>query len=278
MTPPDFIVIGAMRAGTTNLADRLAHLPEIGMSRLKETDFFIEEKNFPRGYGWYQSLFPPGKRILGEASPNYAKGDVFKGVPARIHAVRPDVKLIYMVRDPVDRFWSHYAHSALVHGALSPPREILNEDEGAHILASSMYFRQLGPFLDLFPKEQLNVVDFDEFINDPARTLSDLCGFLNIDSHPSIQKMDNSNSSEQLSATPAWALRMSQYRALTGLRGATPAWIRSALKNTVSAVSRTRRQTPPVPDDARRRVRAAVAEDADQLRRLTGRDFASWSV
>ena len=106
LMPPDFIIIGAMRAGTTALADLLSRHPEIGMSRLKETDYFIAEKNFSRGPVWYQSLFPMDRPIRGEASPNYAKSDVFAGVPQRIHAARPDVRLIYIVRDPVERFWS----------------------------------------------------------------------------------------------------------------------------------------------------------------------------
>ena len=278
MNPPDFIIIGAMRAGTTNLADRLARHPDIGMSRLKETDFFIEEKNFSRGYDWYRALFPSGKRVLGEASPNYTKGDVFKGVPARIYKVRPDVKLIYVVRDPVERFWSHYAHSCLVHGGLHSPNDILKEEEGAHILASSLYFRQLTAFLDVFPAVQLRIIDFDDLINAPEKTFVEICAYLDVGPVHNFNRAEKMNSSEQLSTTPAWALRLSQYRGLAGLRSATPARIRSFLKQALAGVSGARRQTPPVSAEARERVRAAIAGDAEKFRALTGRAFANWSV
>jgi hypothetical protein len=278
MKPPDFIIIGAMRAGTTTLSDRLARHPDIGMSRLKETDFFIEEKNFSRGYDWYRSLFPSGKRILGEASPNYSKGDVFKGVPARIRAARSDVKLIYIVRDPVDRFWSHYAHSCLVHGGLSAPTDVLAEEEGAHILASSLYFRQFSAFVDVFPAEQLKIVDFTDLIDATEETVTDICFFLGVEPAQISSFPEKINSSEQLATTPAWALRLSQHAALTGLRSASPAWTRSVFKRVLSVVSGAHRRTPPIDAEARERVRAAVADDANRFRGLVGREFASWSV
>ena len=70
MTPilPDFIIIGAMKAGTTTLYEMLSHHPAIGMSREKETDFFIATRNWQRGLGWYHGQFTPGHAIQGEAS------------------------------------------------------------------------------------------------------------------------------------------------------------------------------------------------------------------
>lgn len=278
LKPPDFIIIGAMRAGTTSLAERLARHPEIGMSRLKETDFFIQEKNFSRGYKWYRSLFPSGKRILGEASPNYTKGDVFKGVPARIHTMRPDVKLIYVVRDPVDRFCSHYTHSCLVHGGLTPPEDIFNDREGAHVLASSMYYRQVSVFLEVFPQSQLKIIDFDDLVSSPHTTFADICAFLDVDHMREFAWMEKTNSAQSLSMTPAWALRISQHQAITGFKAAMPASLRSSMKHMLSRAFGVQRKTPPIPQDTRERVRDAVADDASRFRALTGRAFANWSV
>lgn len=278
LKPPDFIIIGAMRAGTTSLAERLGRHPEIGMSRLKETDFFIEEKNFSRGYKWYQSLFPSGKRILGEASPNYTKGDVFKGVPARICTVRPDVKLIYVVRDPVDRFCSHYTHSCLVHGGLSAPEDIFNEREGAHVLASSMYYRQISAFLEVFPQNQLKIIDFDDLVDSPDATLADICAFLDVEHTRELAWAEKTNSAQSLSMTPAWALRISQHQAITGFKAAMPASIRSSMKHMLSHAFGAQRATSPIPQDIRERVRDAVAYDVGRFRALTGRAFANWSV
>ncbi|MEL6640314.1 MAG: sulfotransferase, partial [Pseudomonadota bacterium] len=72
-----FIVIGSMKSGTTSLYQRLLAHPEIAMSRMKETDYFVESANWPLGEGWYKKQFGQGGRITGEVSPNYSKHDIF---------------------------------------------------------------------------------------------------------------------------------------------------------------------------------------------------------
>jgi hypothetical protein len=111
---PDFIVIGAMKCGTTTLYRMLAEHPDIGMSRDKEPDFFIVEKNFRRGPQWYSDQFDHSARLHGEASPNYSKAEAFAGVPERIRSHCRGVRLIYAVRDPVVRFLSQYRHSWVI--------------------------------------------------------------------------------------------------------------------------------------------------------------------
>jgi len=277
-TFPDFIIIGAMRAGTTALANGLGRHPEIAMSNLKETDFFITEKNYSRGFDWYKSLFQEDKLLWGEASPNYTKGDVFKGVPARIRAAQPDVRLIYIVRDPVDRFWSHYKHSVLMHGGLPPPEKVLDDAEGAHILASSLYHQQIKLFMDEFSAEQIKIVDFDQLTTKPSETLNVILKFLSASTTNDLMLSDKSNSAEDLASTPSWALRLSQHRALSTLRAATPESWRRVAKRALTGTTSSPRSTPPVSADARKRVTAAVADDAAMFRVLTGRAFKNWCV
>src|SRR5687768_14093660 len=96
---PTFVIIGAMKCGTTSLHYYLAQHPEICMPQKKETDFFITEINYHRGRGWYESLFAQPAKITakacGEASPNYAKTWQFRGVPERMHDLLPQARLIY---------------------------------------------------------------------------------------------------------------------------------------------------------------------------------------
>lgn len=276
--PPDFIIIGAMRAGTTALSERLSHHPEIGISRLKETDYFIAEKNARRGMRWYRSLFPEDRPICGEASPNYTKNDVFTGVPERIQSIRPHVKLIYIVRDPADRFWSHYNHTWLMRGGLPPPDELLNEREGAHILASSMYHRQITPYFRAFPSDQIRIIDFDEFISDAPATLDGLCCFLGAATGFDFAAPNAANSAIALAQTPGWALKLSQHGALVGLRGALPAAAKERIRRTLSRLQPAPRPTPPISEDARRRVMDALADDVAKFRSLTGLAFPRWSI
>ena len=276
--PPDFIIIGAMRAGTTALAERLSRHPDIAMSKLKETDYFIAEKNFSRGPLWYQSLFAKGRPIRGEAAPNYAKSDVFAGVPQRIHAARPDVKLIYVVRDPLDRFWSHYKHTYLMGGAVPPSDRLLDHHEGRHMLASSMYCRQLSAFLPVFPAEQIFVTDLDELTKTESGAFADILDFIGASPESSTPELTAANSAGSLAQTPGWALKLSQHKALTGLRSAAPAGVKAGVRHLLGTLQRKPRQTPPISPAARRQVADALAEDVAAFRKLVGRSFPHWSV
>ncbi|MEZ5721509.1 MAG: sulfotransferase [Paracoccaceae bacterium] len=81
---PQFIIIGAMKSGTTTLYRYLDLHPAVEMSRDKETDFFLTEKNRARGLDWYAAQFTSEARVRGEASPNYTKRRDFPGVPERL--------------------------------------------------------------------------------------------------------------------------------------------------------------------------------------------------
>ena len=81
------------------------------MSKPKELNFFIEERNWPRGVDWYKAHFDAEARVRGEASPNYTAFPQHEGVPERMASVVPDAKLIYMVRDPLERIAAHWVHN-----------------------------------------------------------------------------------------------------------------------------------------------------------------------
>ena len=163
---PDFIVIGAMRAGTTTLYHHLRNHPDIGMSRMKETDFFVTAMNYPLGFDWYHRQFTPGYPVHGEVSPNYAKHDLWKGVPELIKQAAPEVRLIFLARDPVDRFVSHYLHSWHVGHTDVRPEHLLESGNGQHMLETSRYAAQLRTYLDHFPRNRILILDFDELAED----------------------------------------------------------------------------------------------------------------
>lgn len=106
-----------MKSGTTSFASYLDHHPEGALSKPKEPNFFADPGNWDRGFDWYTSLFPTDVLVAGEASVMYTMVPEFVGAPERIRQTIPDVRLLYLVRDPIERMRSMFVHRAEKHQA-----------------------------------------------------------------------------------------------------------------------------------------------------------------
>lgn len=175
--PPDFIVIGAMKAGTTSLHSYLRSHPQIGMPRRKELDWFSARGRVDRA--GYERLFRRCHgTVLGEASPSYAMYPRFGDTAERIRRALPDVKLIYAIRDPLERMRSHYHHEVLRSRETRPASIALRDDS---YLRPSLYGFQLSRFADRFPSEQIAVVSADALREDRAAVLREVYDYLGVD-------------------------------------------------------------------------------------------------
>jgi Sulfotransferase domain len=199
---PDFLVIGAQRAGSTSLFEQLCEHPGVAAPSHKEIHYF-DLQSF-RGPRWYRSHFPPARRsrgrITGEASPYYL---FHPGVPARVAEALPDVRLIALLRDPVARAYSHYqlsvrdGHETLGFAeALESEAERLAGEE-TRLLADrayrsrahrhqsyasrGAYAEQLRRWYAHVPPERLIVVSSEELFAEPARTTGIILEFLGLD-------------------------------------------------------------------------------------------------
>ncbi|HEX8119872.1 MAG TPA: sulfotransferase [Solirubrobacteraceae bacterium] len=179
---PNLVIIGAQKCGTTSLHLYLAGHPQVQMSRPKELHFFVEAGNWSRGLEWYERHFDaPGRAIYGEASPSYSAWPTHRGVPERLHRTVPAARLIYLVRDPIDRMVSQWTMRTR-NGVESRPLDAaLRHVDGADYLFRSRYHLQLGLYLEHFPPEQILVVDSDDLDRDRAATLRRVHRFLGID-------------------------------------------------------------------------------------------------
>jgi hypothetical protein len=177
---PDFLIIGAMKAGTTTLYNHLACHPRVFLPDYKEPEFFVAEKNWGRGLSWYQSLFSgaSGEQLVGEGSTSYTKFSEFPGVPGRIHATAPAAKLIYILREPVERIRSMYAHMVLTGRERRPIDEAVLADDT--YLGPSKYGENLRRYLDEFPREQLHVMLTEDLASDPTRAVRGVTRFLGV--------------------------------------------------------------------------------------------------
>lgn len=117
-TKPDFIIIGAMKCATSSLHTQLAQQPGIFMTTPKEPNFFSDDGQFALGLSWYKNLFSDAQSgdICGESSTHYSKLPDYPQCIQRMSFYLPTVKLIYVMRHPIDRLVSHYIHQlSLIH-------------------------------------------------------------------------------------------------------------------------------------------------------------------
>ena len=174
---PNLIIIGSPKCGTTSLYYYLGLHPEIFMSREKELNFFMEERNWHRGLDWYQAQFETSRKVSvwGEASPGYTHHPVFQGVPQRMYSVVPGARLIQIVRDPMKRHLSHYFHQLRL-GNIAAGR--FDDD---YIVMPSLQCLQLEQYLRYYKQEQILVLNQKELERNRAETLRRVFRFLEVD-------------------------------------------------------------------------------------------------
>jgi hypothetical protein len=183
MTLPTFVVIGAMKAATVSLRRYLDEHPDVFLGRggkFGEPNFFVAEDNWPRGRGWYESLFDGAGRAaaLGECSPSYTMAPAFGGVPERMALVIPDVRLVYVVRDPIARMQSMYMHQVSAGRERRRAEVALLDDR---YLGPSLYGFQLAAFLDHFDRNQVLVIASEVLRDRPREALSAVFDHLAVD-------------------------------------------------------------------------------------------------
>jgi hypothetical protein len=234
---PDFIIIGAQRGGTTSLYSYLVQHPHIAPAATKETQFFSVQ--FTRGMAWYRAHFASSlyrsytrqahkhDLITGEASPYYI---FHPQVSARIAERLPQVKLIALLRNPVDRAYSHYWHVVqLGHEPLSfeeavrhepirleGERERLLQDARYHsvayrrysYLARGIYVDQLETWTHVFPREQILILCSEELYADPATGLGQTLAFLGLPGHEitEYRRHNHADYSPMNPATRTWLI------------------------------------------------------------------------
>jgi hypothetical protein len=177
---PNLIVIGAQKCGTSVLHYYLSLHPEVSMSKPKELNFFIEERNWPRGVDWYAAHFDAEARVRGEASPNYTAFPQHQGVPERMASVVPDAKLIYMIRDPLERIAAHWVHNYAKRREKGTLAETLTHPNTSYV-TRSLYAMQLERFLAYYPKENVLVFQQSELRHQRTETLRRVFEFIGVD-------------------------------------------------------------------------------------------------
>ncbi len=194
---PDFLIIGAMKCATTLLHDQLAPQSGIFMSELKEPNFFSNDEEYAKGMEWYLSHFKPASvdHLCGESSTHYTKLPTYPQTIERIQKHLPDVKLIYIMRHPIDRLISHYSHewtmlviSEEINQAITKYPELIDY---------SRYSMQLKPYFEAFGQERVLPVFFERLVSHSQEELERVCRFLGYKSTPDWKDLSATNLSNE---------------------------------------------------------------------------------
>ncbi|MDB9526427.1 sulfotransferase domain-containing protein [Oscillatoria sp. CS-180] len=198
MTLPNFLIIGAQKSGTTWLAKNLKQHPDIFIPS-GEIHFFAKEQ-FINGIDWYEKHFSERttEKVVGEKSTSYLWLSRSPEIPQNILSQLPDVKLIAVLRNPVNRAISAFTHHWSL-GRVPPSIDIDEVFSGRHddivkkfgLLQMGMYYSNLKNYYSAFPKNQLLILIFEEdIIQQPEQTMSRVTQFLGINTSFKFQELN----------------------------------------------------------------------------------------
>ena len=301
MALPDFLIVGAPKAGSTALHVALAKHPQLHLSSVKEPKFFLCDEGPPaRQYGpgdahsarewiWrrdeYEALFDgaPAGTLKGESTPLYlADADAHR----RMARLVPSARLVVIVRDPVDRAYSNWTH--LWSDGLEPVADFVEacslEDERVRrgwapfwrYLGLGRYGEQLEHLQSLFDPEAIHVLRYRQLVERPDDALDGICRFLGVEPGL-VSVVPSENVSTFVDDTPFNAVVRAGIRGCASLGAHLPPQVwRTASRPLLKALKRQHANRPELSPAQRSELAALFADDIARLERLTGESFDDW--
>ena len=281
---PTFIIAGAQKSGTTTLHHYLSmHDVVYVPPHLQELHFFDIEENFKKGVEWYRGHFVGVERehiAVGQTSPLY----IYEPrAPSRIARLLPSVRLIFILRNPVDRAYSHYWHQ-LRKGRETLTFEEALQQEPARIAQGfherrhfsyadrGRYARQLGRYLRYFPREQLLVLLTEDLAQGPAGVIDKCCDFLHIGREGTRIAADVSKQRWNIS-------RLARSQRIQRLTGSwrSRSLLFSGLVRLIDRVNLRTVRYPPMNPATREALQSVFAEENERLAALFDLGLRAWS-
>jgi hypothetical protein len=298
---PDFLVLGAAKSGTTSLYKYLGSHPEIYMSPIKEPRYFAFPNTRPVLIGpkgvhpkddpviiWktedYRRLFAgrTTEAVAGEISPPYLYCDCS---PVAIKKMIPHARLIAILREPSARAFSQYCNNR--RNGREPLRNfaaaIAAEDKRIaagwmyiyHYRARGFYVRQLKRYLELFPREQMLVLLYDDMVADCNGLLAKICSFLGVDANYRFDTTTRHNVNDGMPRS----LFLNRFLHSVGpvkqlIRALMPADVRLTMFRKMSDLNLG--PTPVFDPNLRWELAAAFEQDVLELEKLIDRDLSAW--
>lgn len=282
MTLPNFIIAGVPRAGTTSLVSYLRQHPQIFMAQ-DEPRFFLQstDPNDPEVYNGkvkaktlaeYEAEFAgvTDEKAIGEKTPFYFYSP---GAIRRIKAMLPDVRLIFSLRNPIERAYSTYWMAARMGKEMPPIEEFLGPDSDT--LVGGRYYSFLCQWYQAFDPSQIKVIILDDLEQSPQVVFEDLCRFLEVDDTVVLADSTAKNASAQ-PTNRTLAKMVTTFKgsaAFNASRALIPQDVRTQLKR---YLYKTYQKPPPVDRKLTARLRPLFEDDIRELEGLLGRDLTIW--
>ncbi len=300
MTMPNFLVIGAPKAGTSALYSYLQQHPQIFMSAVKEPHFFSFENEEIKAKGPgdierlagtvtrledYQKLFESvsDEIAIGEASTTYLSSDKAAG---RIKYHLPQVKLIAILRNPVDAAYASFLHlrrdgdEPINDFALALQQEeerIAKKWEGIwNYKNRGFYYQQVKRYFDIFNREQIRIYRYEDFKSEPAKILQDIFAFLEVDQSftPDMSEKYNVSAMPKNQALNRLLVKPNPFKSTINL--ILPQDFRSQIATKIKSWNLSQYQKPQMSPEIRQQLTWGYREDILQLQDLIEQDLSSW--
>jgi len=279
MKKPDFIGLGAQKAGTSWIYACLYEHPHICIPR-KEIHFFSRRRNWVHGYDWYENLFSscPADNIKGEFSTTYLYD---RETPERIFSRYPGLKLIACLRNPADRAFSNYIND--IKSGSMPKNISFREAQKSRpeYIEQGRYAGQLHRYLSRFPRSHMQILIYEDIEKDPLTFIRSLYGFLGVDTHvtPSmIHDRINIARIPRYAAVDNGMNRIAELMRRCG--GHRIAWAvkKSGLPDLIRSLNTTGQQESALRLSGEERIDIynALKDDIDQVEHITGRELTEW--
>jgi hypothetical protein len=299
---PNLFIPGAAKSGTSSLHEYLDQHPAIFMSRNKEPHFFSHENRYQGGLATYSRLFENGRDCAyrGESSTGYM---VFPGTVDRIRRVIPHPRFIFILRNPVDRAWSHYRwlrgmgfeqaefREALLRDMNDEPDPSKSVGVGyKYYLQFGLYAKYLSRYLDAFDRTTIHVITTEALGERPLETVNSCLEFLELQRLQQLIPQKSNRSAElRFGGLYSTVARTT----FSPARGGKDSWVRAALpESSRASLGSARRHfmrwlkakltssysDQPLSSETRHWTAMHYAEDVARLRRITGMAFTEWQT
>ncbi|MFW5804549.1 MAG: sulfotransferase family protein [bacterium] len=271
----NFMLIGAGKAGTTTLADILSNHPEVSFCSKKEPNFFSKSPNWKVELIDYHNLFKKKRNaIYGEASTSYTMSPEFNPeIWKDIHEYNDKMKFIYIVRNPVQRAISQYMQSYQL-GKINYSIEDAIKYY-PRLINPSRYFTQIKPYIDLFGKEQVLIIDFADFLNNKKIIIENISGFLGI-SFKKFVDFENSYKNASINSKKLHFRTRNLVRKMNPIIKYIPEELKNSIKNSFVNPKRVFTEKPKLSEKYQRVIINLTKQDIIALATLTGKNFNSW--